>query len=253
MIEAIHTDAADRGEPLAGLIASEATIYGRFGYAIAIRPGRSRSTGAGALRRRGGRRAGIRCGCSRASDPSLPDEIGPRWDRSGAGGWARCRVGGEAPAPRRQPRWATTIRPARRRVRPLEDHARPERRRRRRTSCGSSTSCASTRRPRDALSATIMATDLVGPVVARLAPDDPAAYLLSTRGGRHRRGRRHALAQGDDVPAVFEARRCRTRRHRRDGGGWHPLDRRPRRTCPHPQRADLVVDPRCWARWCSAG
>ncbi|WP_116996095.1 GNAT family N-acetyltransferase [Desertimonas flava] len=81
MLDAIHADVDARGEPLGGLYASEATIYGRFGYAVATWRRTVRFD-----KRMGpladhvvAPRGSIRL--LSGDDPALVDELEPRWDR----------------------------------------------------------------------------------------------------------------------------------------------------------------------------
>jgi predicted acetyltransferase len=90
LMEAVHDQALDRGEPIAGLTASEGTIYRRFGYGVATRfqslsidrPGAAEvespvGDGADALATVAGATSGIRLLSEAEARPVLPAV----WDR----------------------------------------------------------------------------------------------------------------------------------------------------------------------------
>jgi len=208
MMAALHADIATRGEPLAGLGASEGPIYGRFGYAVA------------ALRRSividrrmvsfDARYAAPRRSVTLVAgdDPGLIEMIGPRWDR-----YRRTRVGELARTDDRHrvlaagrgkqafyaihddgfacwkvtPDWSEA--PPKHELRILD-------------------LAASTVAARDALWSTILSIDLVGPIVSGLGPiDDPLAYLVSNPRAVSTRGITDMLwLHVLDVPAVFGRR-----------------------------------------------
>lgn len=208
MLDALHTDIAARGEPLAGLGASEGPIYGRFGYAVAtyrrsIRIDRRMVS------------FDQRFAAPRGSvvllpgdDHGLIDLISPRWDR-----YRRGRVGELARTDDRHrvltatrgkqaiyafhddgyacwkvtPDWSAV--PPKHELRILE-------------------MAASTVAARDALWSTIMSIDLVGPIVTTLLPiDDPLPYLVSNPRAVTTSGIADMLwLKVLDVPAVFGRR-----------------------------------------------
>lgn len=172
MLDAIHADVAARGEPLAGLLASEGTIYERFGYAVATtqRIARVDRRMVALDERFSAPGGGVRL--LPGNDPAIVDALAPRWERyrrrtvgelsrteawHGAlaaesgwdatyalhdGGYAAWKIKPDwAPAP---PHHELTVREF----------------------------VASTPEARDALWSTILAMDLVGPVVVRSLPVD---------------------------------------------------------------------------------
>lgn len=207
MLEAIHADVDAHGEPLGGLYASEATIYGRFGYAPAtwrrvVRFDKRFATvadrvaaPAGSVRLLGG------------DDPALIDELAPRWDR-----YRRSRVG-ELTRSRARHRlvtaadgWDATY--------ALHDdgyaawkitpqwHPAPPHHELRVLVFAASTAAA-----RDALFATITSTDLVGDVVIGAPLVSSLPFLLDNpRLVRTDRIDDALWLRVNDVAAVFGAR-----------------------------------------------
>lgn len=209
MMDALHDDIAARGEPLAGLGASEAPIYGRFGYAVAthrrsVRIDRRLVTfdlrftaPAGSVHLVPG------------DDPGLIERIGPLWDR-----YRRSRFGELARTDDRHrvlvaergkdavyalhddgyacwkvtPDWSEAPPKHELRIREL---------------------AACTEDARDALWSTMMSVDLVGPIVATLLPtDDPLPYLVSNSRAVTTTATTDMLwLKVLDVPGVFGRRR----------------------------------------------
>jgi predicted acetyltransferase len=87
LIDAVDADARNRGEHLGGLLASEATIYGRFGYSVATADRSVRLDRRSArLRHPPAARGSVRLFAG--NDQGLLEEIVPLWDR-----YRRTRVG----------------------------------------------------------------------------------------------------------------------------------------------------------------
>lgn len=180
MIEAIHDDVVGRGEPIAGLLASEATIYSRFGYAVAawdrsVRIDRR-------LVQLDGRYVAPR-GDVRllpGNDESLLGELMPRWDR-----YRRTRVGELS----RSEQWQRNLVDRRSwdatyalhddgyaawKIKQDWDQPFPN------NQLTVVDFVASTDAARDSLWSTILTMDLVGPVVVPALPlDDPLPSLLT--------------------------------------------------------------------------
>ena len=181
LMDAVHRDIDERGEPLAALTASEGGIYERFGYGIATpAAGHARSTA-------GGRGSQDRFrpdpGTVRIveADRSRSTSIAKVWDR-----FRRLRAGEIA----RSEAWHRVVfadagpradpRRARRRVRLVEDRAEVERRPPGPRAVSCATLAAVTPEAHAALWQTVLSTDLVGPIRSRALPlDDPLPFLLT--------------------------------------------------------------------------
>ena len=207
MIDALHADIAARGEPLAGLGASEAPIYGRFGYAAATyRRWATIDRRMVSFDRELAAPGSVTL--FPGDDPGLVDLISPRWDR-----YRRGRVG-EVDRSDDRHRYFIAYRGAQAhfafhddgfaswKITPDWSDA-PPRHELRVTDFVASSPAAY-----EALWSTILSVDLVGPVVAQNLPlDDPLPYLVSNpRAVRTTGIDDQVWLKVLDVPAVFGRR-----------------------------------------------
>lgn len=207
MLDAIHADVDEHGEPLGGLYASEASIYGRFGYAVATwrRMMRFDKRLAPLADHVVAPRDSVRL--LSGDDPGLVDELEPRWDRyrqSCVGEITRSRQRHEFVVASNE--WHTTYALhedgyAAWKVTPQWNPAPPHHELR------VLTFAASTTAARDALLATIASVDLVGDVVIGTPVVSSLPYLLQNSRLAHTDSVEDAMwLRVNDVATVFGAR-----------------------------------------------
>ncbi|MDQ3542633.1 MAG: GNAT family N-acetyltransferase [Actinomycetota bacterium] len=208
MLDSLHADIAARGEPLAGLGASEAPIYGRFGYSVA-----THRRGATIDRRMVSFATELAAPAGSVAllpgdDPGLLELIRPRWDR-----YRRSRVGELDRSDDRHRYLIANRGPqahfafhedgyASWKVTPDWSDAPPKH------GLRITDFVASSPAAYEALWSTILSIDLVGPVMSWNMPlDDPLPYLISNpRAVRTTAIDDNVWLKVLDLPAVFGRR-----------------------------------------------